>query len=174
MRLICRHSGSKVFDIVVPIPLRQLFEPGVYGVVLLNACRVDKSVHVLVPRFQSLLSSLDGHIVAHLYGERLKCLVFRVFHAILCHSRHQILAHIVVRSKEYLRPHRLQCLLGHTLQRFDLVFLAIVFHKGHLVSGGEYALHQVWIVMKQRMLQSHSLSMRERDALLERLACYLL
>ena len=121
-----------------------------------------------------MLASLNGHIVSNLYGQRLKRLVFRIFHAILSHPRHQILTHVVVGSQEDFRSHRLQRLLGHALQRLHLVFLAIVLHQRHLVGCGKDALHQFRVVVEQRMLQRHTLGMRERDALFERLAGNLL
>ena len=92
---------------VMSVPLRQVFQPGVHGVVLLDACGVDEAVHVLVPRFQSLFACLDGHVVAHFDGQRLKRLIFRVFIAILGHARHQVLTHVEVAVQEDLRPHRL-------------------------------------------------------------------
>ena len=174
MRLICWHALGEVGDIVVSIPRRQLIEPGVHRIILFNASRVDKAIHILIPRFQSLLPSLDGHVVAHLLCQRFKRLILRIFHAILSHARHQVLAHVVVSSQEDFRPHDLKRLLRHALQRFHLMLLAIVLHEGDFVGGRKDTLHELWVVMEQGILQRHPLGVREWYALFERLAGYLL
>ena len=174
MRLVGRHSFCKCRYTVLSVPFRQSVQPGVYRVVLLNTRRVDKAVHVLVPRLQSQRASLDGHIVAHLNGQRLKRLILRVFHTIFGHASHQVFAHVVIRGEKHLRPHRLQRLLRHALQRLHLVRLLVFLQQGNLVGRREDALHQFRVVVKQRMLQRHTLSVSQRNALFQRLAGYLL
>ena len=135
------HTSGQFGDIVMSVPFGQLVEPRIHGVILLNTGGVDEAVHILVPRLQSLLPSLDGHIVAYLLCQRLKRLVLRIFHAIFGHARHQILTHVVVGSQENFRSHRLQCLLGYALQRFHLVLLAIVLHQRDFVGRSKDTLH---------------------------------
>ena len=53
MGLIRRYPLREVLDIVMTVPLRQFVEPGVHGVVLLDASGVDETVHVPVPRLHS-------------------------------------------------------------------------------------------------------------------------
>ena len=126
MRLVGRHTGCQFGDVIVSIPRRQLVEPGVHGVELLDARRVDKAVHVAVPRLQAQLRCPQGHVVAHFFRQRLKCLILRELLAELGYARHQILAHVVVRIEENLRFHRLNRVFGHTLQGLDLVLLGII------------------------------------------------
>ena len=152
MGLFCGNALGESCNPVLAIPCRQLLQPGVHGVVLFDAGGVDEAVHILIPRLQSLLTRFDGHIVSHFFCQWLKCLILRIFHTILSHTRHQVLAHIVVGCEENFCPHRLKRLLRHTFQRLHLVLLAIVLHQCNFVGGAEYAFHQIRIVVKQRML----------------------
>ena len=73
------YARCQLFDIVVSVPLGQIVEPDVHGVILLDACRIDKAVHVSVPRFQTKFSGAHRHIVAYLLCQRLETLIVRVF-----------------------------------------------------------------------------------------------
>ena len=135
MRLIRRPSPRQLGDIVMPIPFRQLVQPGVHGVILLDTGRVDKAVHVLVPTLDALFDGLQRHVVAHLFGERLKRLILSVFIAVFSHASHQILAHVEVGIQEYLSPHRLNQVIRYALQRTDLVLFAIIRLQSHVIDG---------------------------------------
>ena len=132
----------------MPVPLWQLVEPSVHGVVLLNAGGVDETVHVSVPRLQSQFRSPHRHIVAHLFGHRLKPLIVRVFLAIFGHARHQVLAHLEVLVQEDFRLHHLNRVVGR-------------------IDDLEGLLQQQFVGIQRRMLHRHTLRVGEGNALFQ-------
>ena len=158
------HSGCEVGDIVVSIPSGQLVEPGVHGVELLDAGRVDEAVHVAIPRLQPQLRRPQRHRVAHLLRQRLKRLILREFLPILSHARQQVLAHVEVLVEEDFRLHRLNGVLRDALQRLDLVLLHVVLLQGDGIDIREHLLHQHLVGIQCRMQQGIALGLRQRDA----------
>ena len=167
MGLVRGHTGCELFDVVVSVPLWQLVQPGVHGVVLLDAGGVDETVHVSVPRLQSQFRRPHRHIVAHLLGHRLKALIVRVFLAIFGHARHQVLAHLEVLVQEDFRLHHLNRIDGDALQRLDLVLLHIVLLQGHRIDDLEALLQQQRVGVQGRMLHRHTLCVGEGNALFQ-------
>ena len=167
VRLIRRHPRREVGYIVVSVPLGQFVQPSVHRVILLYACRVDEAVHILVPRLQPHLYRPERHIIAHLLGQRLKRLVVAELLAILCHTRQQVLAHIKIGIKEYLRPHGLYRLLGHALQRLDLMFLHIILLQSDGIDGGKDIPYQHLVPCQHRVAQRHALCVGQWDTLLQ-------
>ena len=157
MGLIGGHACREFLDIVVSVPLGQLVEPGVHGVVLLDARGVDKAVHIPVPRFQSQLCSPHRHVVAHLLGDGLKALIVSVFLAIFGHTGHQVLAHFEVLVQEYFRLHHLNGVGRDALQGLDFVFLHIVLLQRDGIDNLEGFLQQQRVGIQCRVLHRHAL-----------------
>ena len=167
MGLICRHTPSEFLDIVMTVPLRQLVEPGVHRIVLFDACRVDETVHVLVPRFQSQFHSPERHIVPYFFGQRLVGLVIAVSLSIFGHTSHEVLTHKEVRIEENLGPHGLDGLFRNTFQRFERMFLQIVFLQGNGIYRIKNVPYQYLVPAQYWMTECELLCLRHGDALVQ-------
>ena len=174
MRLICRHSRCELLDMVLSIPFGESVEPCVNRVVLFNACGVDETVHVSVPRLKAQFCCPHRHIVSYLFCQRLKALIIRVSLAILSHSGHQILAHLEVLVEEDFCLHHLYCVLWDSrLKGLDLVFLQIFFLKSDCINNFEGLFYQQFVCIQHRMLHRHALSVGQGDALIKTECCNL-
>ena len=162
-----RNACSQFCHTILAIPGFKRVQPGVHGVELLNARRLDETGDVPVPRLESHLLRPHGHFVTGLIVQIAEFLILTVVLTILRHTGHHILTHLIVRMQKDVRLHHQYRVLWHTLQRSDLVTFLPSLHVRHSIGVGKSHLHQQFIGIEHRMQHGQPLGMSFGDALIQ-------
>ena len=118
MRIITRHQTSQCTDTFLPVPATCLIKIFLHRIIQRNTFRIQKTIHITVPRTDAFLQSIDRNTVAHPFIHRLKAKVNRIALPIF-----QIVLHRIV--TEFIPTfHKLFQQKSRLLLFIDTAFLA--------------------------------------------------
>ena len=121
------HTLSQWRHTVHAVPLGQVFQPVVDGVIQFDVVRIDEATDVLVPTTDALLQGTHRHGVAGLLGQILERETQPSPLAVFCYTTHHVLPQFVVLTQENVNLHRQQGLWCDVLQALLVALPTLIF-----------------------------------------------